>query len=353
VIAPIYRNWIENWENRLAFRSTDRVARPFEWGFEWTEAWPVDAGARNGEGEAAWAALLNRQAIAQSERFFGHETPRDFELRDELLTFTSPAESPHPENNRVHAQWYPVPKREGKRNDRAVIVLPHWNASLAQHGGLCRGLQKFGIPNMRLSLPYHDYRMPPELTRADFAVSSNICRTLEATRQAVLDIRCCVDWLSLQGYSRVGIVGTSLGSCYAFLASAHDARLNVNVFNHCSSHFGDVVWTGLSTRHIRQTVEGNLDREGLRRVWQAISPVNYMARFAGLSKDGAKRSHFIYAKYDTTFLPELSREILDCVRAHGIDHRLTVLPCGHYTIGETPFKFMDGYLIVSTFLRWL
>lgn len=349
MLEPLYRRWIERWENHLCFRSTDRVVRPFEWGLEWTKDWPVTV-YRNGHSEEDHLRELNRLAIESSDRFYGHETPTDFSLEGNLLRFTSPARTPFPENNRVHAQWYPVARKPGKRNDRAVIVLPHWNAQLHQHAGLCRGLAKFGIPNLRLSLPYHDYRMPPGLSRADFAVSSNIARTIDATRQAVVDIRCCVDWLTQQGYSRIGIVGTSLGSCYAFLASAHDPRIQVNVFNHCSSHFGDVVWTGLSTRHIRQTVQERLDRERLREAWQAISPVNYMAKFAAQPD---KRSLFIYAKYDTTFLPELSERIMQCVRDHGIDHRLVVLPCGHYTIGETPFKFIDGYLIVSTFLKWL
>ena len=64
--------------------------------------------------------------------------------------------------------------------------------------------------------------MPPELTRADYAVSANIGRTIDATRQAVIDVRSCYDWLQQRGYTDLGIVGTSLGSCYAFLATAHD-----------------------------------------------------------------------------------------------------------------------------------
>ncbi len=349
MLETLYRRWIERWENHLCFRSTDRVARPFEWGGEWSAAWPLSA-PKNGYSDHEHLLELNQLAIGSSDRFFEHQTPTDFSLKDNLLRFTSPSVTPFPENNHVHAQWYPVVEKPGKRSDRAVIVLPHWNARLDQHGGLCRGLAKFGIPNLRLSLPYHDYRMPDGLTRADYAVSSNITRTIDATRQAVVDIRCCVDWLVERGYSRIGIVGTSLGSCYAFLASAHDPRININVFNHCSSYFGDVVWTGLSTLHIREALERHLTLEQLREVWQAISPVNYMEKFA---QHANKRSLFIYTKYDTTFLPHLSEQIMERVRSHGINHRLVVLPCGHYTIGEAPFKFIDGYLIVSTFLRWL
>ena len=206
-----------------------------------------------------------------------------------------------------------------------------------------------GISALRISLPYHDHRMPAELHRADYAVSSNVGRTIDATRQAVVDVRSCVDWLQSQGYNRIGLVGTSLGSCYAFLASAHDPRFRVNVFNHCSSYFADVVWTGLSTQHIRQSLESEIDLDRLREVWHAISPVHYMDQYARWPK----KSKFIYATYDTTFLPELSRDVIGRIQSRGIDNQVAVLPCGHYTLGESPYKFIDGYHICSFLKRWL
>ena len=183
-------------------------------------------------------------------------------------------ETPHQQkNNRVHGQWFPAKFKPGARRVAAVVVLPHWNASVTQHNALCAGLTKLGISALRLSMPYHDYRMPAELQRADYAVSSNIARTIDATRQAVIDTRSAVDWLEAEGFASIGICGTSLGSCYAFLASAHDPRLRVNVFNHCSTYFADVVWEGLSSRgHIRQSLEGNVTLEQLREAWSLISP---------------------------------------------------------------------------------
>jgi hypothetical protein len=165
----------------------------------------------------------------------------------------------------------------------------------------------------------------------------------------VVDVRCCLDWLESRGYESLGIVGTSLGSCYAFLASAHDERLAVNVFNHCSSYVADVVWTGLSTQHIRQGMEGHIGVDALREVWMAISPANYMEKFARTKK----KSKFIYTTYDTTFLPQFSRETVARIGRHGIDHEVVVLPCGHYTMGESPFKFVDGYHICSFLKKWL
>ncbi|MGI8742095.1 MAG: alpha/beta hydrolase family protein [Bryobacteraceae bacterium] len=340
------KNWyarrISKWESGLCFRSTNRVVRPFDWGLDWTERWPqAQMQVRNGHSPAQYLSELNRLAIADSDVFFGYRTPPDFKLDNGILRFSSPVETPYPENNIVHAQWFPA------KGDRAVVLLPHWNAPADGHNALCRGLSKLGISALRISLPYHDYRMPAELQRADYAVSANLARTIDATRQAVIDVRCCFDWLESQGYQRFGVVGTSLGSCYACLASAHDSRIKVNVFNHCATYFADVVWTGLSSQHIRQALEPHIDVAGLRDAWMAISPVNYLEKFAGKKS----KSLFIYTSYDTTFLPEFSKAIINRMREHKVDHKVVVLPCGHYTMGEMPFKIIDGYHICSFLKR--
>jgi hypothetical protein len=296
---------------------------------------------KNGHDPEAWFRLLNRISLERSDEFYGYPIPTDFRLEGDLLRFTSPVRTPYPENNTVVGHWHPARNHRG----RAVLVLPHWNASFDQHGALCRALQMLGISALRLSLPYHDHRMPPELHRADYAVSSNVGRTIDATRQAVIDGRCCVDWLESQGYSRLGILGTSLGSCYAFLTAAHDRRLKVNVFNHCSSYFADVVWTGLSTQHIRESLEGVVNLDSLRDLWSAISPVHYMEHYGRWPR----KSKFIYTTYDTTFLPELSRDVIRRIREAGIPSEVVELPCGHYTLGEAPWKFLDGWHICSFF----
>lgn len=341
-----YRARTERWENRLAARTTDRVVREFEWGLEWTRNWPCAARiARDGSDPATYLRLLNDAALEHSSEFFGYCTPSDFRLENDVLRFTSALTTPYPENNTVHAQWFPA--RADRR--RAVLVLPHWNSQFHHHVSLCRSLSFLGISALRVSLPYHDLRLPPELHRADYAVSSNVARTVDATRQAVIDARSCLDWLESQGYQRLGIVGTSLGSCYAFLASAHDTRLRSNVYNLFSLHFADVVWTGLSTRHIREGFDGCIELGKLRDAWKVISPQSYVDQYARYDK----RSLFIYGSCDTTFLPEYSRAMIEEIRLRQVPHKVVVLPCGHYTLGETPFKYFDGYHICSFLLRSL
>ena len=235
---------------------------------------------------------LNKRAIASGDQILRLCEPSEFALDGDWLKFTSPVRTPYPENDLVHARWFP----SRGSNRKAVVVLPHWNAKLPQHNALCAGLQRLGISALRLSLPYHDARMPAGLGRADFAVSSNICRTIDATRQAVIDTRCCFDWLEQQGFTDLGIVGTSLGSCYAFLASSHDPRIRVNVFNHCSTYFADPVWEGSPAAIFE-------------KVWKEKSTSKRCARCGSASVRqllGTVHSHeesfqVIYTRFDTTF----------------------------------------------------
>jgi len=34
-----------------------------------------------------------------------------------------------------------------------------------------------------------------------------------------------------------------------------------------------------------------------------------------------------------------------------LPHEVAVLPCGHYSSGEAPFKFLDGYLLTKFLVR--
>ena len=203
------------WERRLAAASTDRIVRPFEWGLDWV-----------GGDDAA--AVAGRHISSMGRRHGGVEravlraaaVQRLHARRRVALVSERASTTPHAENNTVRARYFPERSPAGRK--RAVIVLPQWNADAGGHVGLCRLLNRFKISALRLSLPYHDARMPPELRRADYIVSANIGRTAQVCRQAVLDARRGIAWLASQGYESIGILGTSLGSCLAMLTAAHE-----------------------------------------------------------------------------------------------------------------------------------
>jgi hypothetical protein len=327
------------WERRLASAATDRVVRPFEWGADWID--PTLDSSSPGPHLEQWADAT----VAASDAFFALPPCNDFTRDGEWLTFPSAVVTPHPENNLVRARFFPDDSPAGRK--RAVIVLPQWNADAEGHVGLCRLLNRFKISALRLSLPYHDERRPPELRRADYIVSSNVGRTAQVCRQAVLDARRGIAWLASQGYESIGILGTSLGSCLAMLTAAHEPLLRAAALNHISPYFADVVWSGLSTLHVRQGLDGHIDLARLRRIWMPISPFPYLERVRG------KRLLLIYARYDLTFPVDLSRMLVAEFRRRGIEHELAVLPCGHYSTGVTPFKWLDGLTLCRFLARSL
>jgi len=333
VIARAFHHW----ERRLAAVSTNRVPRPFEWGTEWL----ADQSVPPGNPLAALQAW-GEATVARSADFYAITPAPDYALDGDTLTFTSALQTPHPENNTVRARYFPDGSPRGRR--RAVLVLPQWNSDAEGHVGLCRLLNRFGISALRLSMPYHDDRMPPELTRADYIVSANVGRTAQVCRQAVLDARRAIAWLHGRGYTSIGILGTSLGSCLSMLTTAHEPLVKAAALNHISPYFADVVWDGLSTMHVRQTLDGNVTLDELRRMWLPISPRPFLDRVRG------RAILLVYAMYDLTFPVALSRQLVQAFREHDIPHELLVLPCGHYSTGVTPFKWMDG-LALCRFLN--
>jgi dienelactone hydrolase len=332
----------ERWH---AERDTNRLVRPFEWGAEFVSE------HTNGDDPREVIARASRDAVRFSEEFYALSPIEDYELRNGRLTWTSAIRTPSNENNTARAQLFKatLPKRSSVKDEkrRAVVVLPQWNADAESHVALCRLLARVGITALRLTLPYHEERRPADLERADFLVSPNVGRTLQSMRQAVLDTRAAVAWLDAQGFERIGVMGTSIGSCTAFLAFVHDERISAGVFNHVSGYVADVVWHGISTEHVRAGIEDSLTLEELREAWLPISPMTFVGR---LKPQRPRPMRFIAARHDLTFPADLSRQVIEGVRATGAPLDVVWLPCGHYTSGERPWVYLDGWKIVN-FLR--
>jgi len=322
-------------------KEDNRIVRPFAWGAEFI------SDHVNGDDPRRVFREHTRRVMARSEEFFALPEISDYLLAGDHLTWTSAVHTPCRENNTVHARLF-TPRRERRNKPRAgVVVLPQWNAQPDSHVEACRIFNGLGMTALRLTLPYHEERRPPELERAEHLVSSNIGRTIQSMRQAVLDTRAAVRWLRQQGIERIGILGTSIGSCTAFLAFAHEPLLNVGTFNHVSGYFADVVWQGISTQHVRQGIETNLTLDELREFWTPISPVPFIPRLLEMEP---RPIRFIAARYDLTFPVDLSRKVIAEVRRLGIDLDVVWLPCGHYTTAELPWKAIDAWKI-ATFMR--
>jgi hypothetical protein len=321
-----YEHAIRRYEHRRWTTDDNRMVRAFEWGLEHL------GGPADHPDPRLFLAEYSSEAIASSSRWFAPGDVSDYHLdSDNILTFTSPLTSPWPENNTVHAQFFPA-----RKSGPAVLVLPNWNAKWHGQVALCHWLKRVGITAIKLSLPYHDRRMAMGHERADQLVGPNVGLTLAANRQAVQDARSCLTWLEHHGYDRLGILG-------------HDPRVRAGGFFHVSTYFADVVSQGMTTNHVWEALRHEVTVDELRRYWAPISPMPYVER--GM---GARRETFmVYGKYDPTFLHELTLQMLDSLRRHGADPGTLELPVGHYSLELPPFSYIAGYRMLMFFLEAL
>ena len=333
------KRWMHKRERYFAMLNDNRIVRPFEWGAEFVKS---DA---NGDDPLNIFHEYSKHVLENSDEFYAlpEKIAYEFEPNNGTLTWESSLATPSVENNTARAKLF-----EHKDDKKAaVVVLPHWNAKEGTYFDLCKFFNKVGVTSLRLTLPYHEERMPPELERADFLVSPNVGRTIESIRQAVLDTKAAVRWLKEEGYERVGLVGTSIGSCVGFLALVHDENIEASVYNHVSGYVADVVWRGLSTYHVKEGLADDISLEDLRTCWLPVSPMAYMEKLASLP---GRPQRFIYTLYDLSFPVDLSRDTMNALNKYNIKHDEVSIPCGHYTLGEKPWVYLDGYKIIS-FLR--
>ncbi|GAB4229552.1 MAG: hypothetical protein Kow00109_00840 [Acidobacteriota bacterium] len=330
------------WEDHLSRRDRRRRVLPFSWGLEWLSLADVSGGEQALRTLLAWAD----RALGHSDELFAVSPGGPFRREGRSVLFPTPLPSGYPANDTARCRvWGSL--SPGGEERRAVIVVPQWNADSGSHVGLCRLLARLGMTAVRLTPPYHEERKVDGLERAEYMVSANVGRTLHAVRQAVLEVRVVADWLQGLGFGRIGIVGTSLGSCVAYLAFAHEPRLTAGVFNHVAAHFADVVWFGQATRYVRRGLEPFISLSDLRRCWAVLSPWHYIPRVCH-----SGRPHtLITAAYDGTFLPELAEAVFARYRDCGCDPDVRRLPCGHYTTARFPFKYLDGWHIATSLRR--
>jgi dienelactone hydrolase len=338
---PLWQNYMHRRERWYHDRDNNRLVRPFEWGLQYVLDHVNGDDPRHVLGQHA------ARAMQASDEFYALPEIPDYRLAGDQLTWTSAIETPSPDNNIARARYFPAKSKSGKRSRKAVVVLPQWNAQPQSHVEACRIFNMIGMAALRLTLPYHQQRKPAELERADHLVSTNIGRTIQSMRQAVLDTRAAVRWLKNEGFEQIGILGTSVGSCIAFLAFAHEPDLKAGAFNHVSGYVADVVWHGLSTAHVRAGIVDQLTLDELRTYWKPISPLPFMPR---LKTMGQRPIRFIVARYDLTFPLDLSREAIAEARRNELPLDVVWLPCGHYTTGELPWKAIDAWKI-ATFFR--
>ena len=325
-------HWLERkirrYEHMRWDQEPNRRVLPFAWGLEHI------GGSANETDPRTFLDRFVEDTIVHSGEWFAVTPATDYALDGNVLTFSSAVESPWAANNRVYGQLFPA-----RRKGPAVIVLAQWNARWEEQQSVCRWLNRLGITAIKMSLPYHDRRAVPGHPRGDHLVGPNIGLTIQANRQAVLDARRTLRWLEQQGYGPLGILGISIGSCIGFITMCHEPALRAGAFLHVSTYFGEVVAHGLTTANVWESLQQEITLDEARRYWSPISPFPYIPKLRGSDR----KMLAVSGRYDPTFWPEFSAEFLGAMRGQQIPVEAMSLPCGHYSLGVAPFKYIVGH----------
>jgi dienelactone hydrolase len=141
------------------------------------------------------------------------------------VRFPSAVESPDPENNTVHGEYY-LPEGKGPFPGVVVFDVIGGNDQIVSRS-LSAQLSARGIACLFIQMPYYGPRRPPDSDKR--MISADMNRSLENVRQTILDGRRAVAWLDARAEidkSRIGIMGTSLGSFMASLTAEMEPRIS-------------------------------------------------------------------------------------------------------------------------------
>jgi pimeloyl-ACP methyl ester carboxylesterase len=266
----------------------------------------------------------------------------EFKFENGVLSFPSAIITETAANNIVTAQVH-----LGRSRNNAVVLLPHWNAADGAYGSFARHLVRFGLTVVELNLPYHGSRNRPGAAISDYFLSPNIGRTIRSVRQGVIDTKAVVDWLGQRGYRNIGLIGASLGSCVAGVAAAHDSRICASALLLTAGDFGEVVWTGRATRHIKESLSRSIDLEAAKELWSVISTGTFAQALA--RKD--HKTLIVSGTRDQVVKPYLTNRLVSQLQGVAAACEWRKLSCGHYSMGLFPFSVLTFALVLRFLSR--
>jgi len=281
--------------------------------------------------------------------FYDYTTPTTFsvlllETKQQHLVYSvawqSAVRSEYPADNQVPAFYY-QPRRNGKLP--AIIMLHSYSTRRAgNEQRLCARLADQGIACLLPFLPYHYTRTPPGHMSGELMISGDVERTIQAVRQAMVDVRSAVDWLQERPEvdpNRIGIVGISLGGILVHLAMGVERCFSTGVSVLGGGKVAELMWSSPIVARVRRA----LDRQGiglpeLTERLRVIEPLTY----ADLNRP--RRVLMIAGRYDLVVPQEA---VIAAWHALG-EPQMIWLNTGHYggaLISSQLSEVVSAYLL--------
>ncbi len=189
------------------------------------------------------------------------------------LTFRSPIKTDYEENNLVHVKYYTPKQPKGAVNlihglKEGFFIFDRLHENIAKE------FAKYDYSTLLMDLPYHRDRTPKKTLSGELMLSLDLNRSLEAFMQAVVDTRCCINYLSKDN-KNVALAGESLGAIIALLAS------NDNRVKACASIIGGsdlytMLFEGMTLRGFANQLENAVGIEKIEKELSKIDPAVHL-----------------------------------------------------------------------------
>lgn len=123
-------------------------------------------------------------------------------------------------------------------------------------------------------LPYHFGRKPNEsLYSGEYMISADISRTVESTRQAIVDLRALIQWIKTNKKGPVILIGVSLGGFITNLAATLEPQIDALVSIFYSNRLSYSIWNTIPGKFIRADLEHHgVTYNDLIKYWQITEP---------------------------------------------------------------------------------
>lgn len=240
------------------------------------------------------------------------------------ISFASPHNTPHPENNRAYGKFY---RSKANPLGPTVLVLPGWmtyREDIYYRSPLGTMLLDAGINYIFYSMPYHFARAPKGCLSGELAISGNLFLTTEALRQALVECRTILHWLKeVVRPEKVGVLGISLGgwvsSHLVHLEDALDfAILMIPAINQQAA-----LWETKIGAPLRRDVQkSGLDAASYGELFAPLDPRNYEPLLA------PEKMLIIRARYDQCVPAQALINYCDFLQTAHVQ----VYPHGHFSI---------------------
>ncbi|MBI2826184.1 MAG: alpha/beta hydrolase family protein [Planctomycetia bacterium] len=297
------------------------------------------------EGEVRFDPTDKEPSLGELFRMAPHAFPfrQEFQktvstaIEISLVTFPSPVETPHPNNNTVHCEYF-RPLTPGKHT--AVVALHILGGDFDLSRLFCRQLAQNGVAALFVKMPYYGPRQQPGSPAR--MISEDPEGTVAGMRQAVLDIRRGAAWLAAQDEvdaDDLGIFGISLGGITGALASTAEPRFQKICLLLAGGDMAQIAWQSPELSKVREKwlARGGDQRKFYDTVKQ-IDPVTYGANVRG------RKILMLNASHDEVIPKECTESLW---RSFG-EPEIVWMDAGHYSAVRFIF---DGLARATKFFQ--